>query len=129
MSVRECIKRIYAKSGVRGFYKGITASYFGISETVIHFVIYEALKAKLVSFINFIQYSQLNVIIFIFPFSSSRFGILHFQHCQRSFVTHVLILVELNYMNLPFDGLMALKIDKTNEIMSLNRLSFDTNIH
>lgn len=48
MSVRECIKRIYAKSGVRGFYKGITASYFGISETVIHFVIYEALKAKLI---------------------------------------------------------------------------------
>lgn len=76
MSLRECIKRIYAKSGVRGFYKGITASYFGISETVIHFVIYEALKAKLVSFINFIQYFQLNVIIFIFPFSSSRFGIL-----------------------------------------------------
>lgn len=35
--------------GIRGFYKGITASYFGISETVIHFVIYEAIKAKLSS--------------------------------------------------------------------------------
>lgn len=37
-------------NGLRGFYKGITASYFGISETVVHFVIYETLKRKLVSF-------------------------------------------------------------------------------
>lgn len=49
MTVRQCIQRIYKTSGLLGFYKGITASYFGISETVIHFVIYEALKAKLVS--------------------------------------------------------------------------------
>lgn len=47
MTVTECVKRIYESQGVRGFYKGITASYFGISETVIHFVIYEALKKKL----------------------------------------------------------------------------------
>lgn len=47
MTVSECVKRIYATQGIRGFYKGITASYFGISETVIHFVIYEALKKKL----------------------------------------------------------------------------------
>ena len=32
--------------GIKGFYKGITASYFGISETIIHFVIYEYLKNK-----------------------------------------------------------------------------------
>lgn len=30
-----------------GFYKGIIASYIGISETVIHFVIYEAVKTWL----------------------------------------------------------------------------------
>lgn len=47
MTVSECVKRIYATQGMQGFYKGITASYFGISETVIHFVIYEALKKKL----------------------------------------------------------------------------------
>ena len=35
--------------GLVGFYKGITASYFGISETVVHFVIYEAIKAKLMA--------------------------------------------------------------------------------
>lgn len=52
MSVMECTKQIYRTSGIIGFYKGITASYFGISETVIHFVIYEAIKAKIVSFIE-----------------------------------------------------------------------------
>lgn len=49
MTVAGCIRRIYQTSGLLGFYKGISASYVGISETVIHFVIYEALKAKLVS--------------------------------------------------------------------------------
>lgn len=46
----QCVKHIYATSGLVGFYKGITASYMGISETIIHFVIYEAIKAKLVAY-------------------------------------------------------------------------------
>ncbi|XP_063625899.1 mitochondrial carrier protein Rim2 isoform X1 [Cydia splendana] len=45
----QCIKRIYAKSGIKGFYKGITASYMGISETVVHFVLYEGVKARLMA--------------------------------------------------------------------------------
>ncbi|XP_050665800.1 mitochondrial carrier protein Rim2 isoform X3 [Leptidea sinapis] len=45
----ECIKRIYARHGIRGFYKGITASYMGISETVVHFVLYEGVKARLMA--------------------------------------------------------------------------------
>lgn len=49
MTVRECVAKIYRTSGIAGFYKGITASYVGISETVIHFVIYEAIKSKIVS--------------------------------------------------------------------------------
>lgn len=46
-STWSCIKNIYSSSGIVGFYKGITASYFGISETIIHFVIYEFIKLKL----------------------------------------------------------------------------------
>lgn len=48
LTIAGCVKNIYKTSGFKGFYKGITASYFGVSETVIHFVIYEALKAKMV---------------------------------------------------------------------------------
>jgi solute carrier family 25, member 33/36 len=35
---------IYQRDGWRGFYRGMTASYMGASETVIQFVIYERLK-------------------------------------------------------------------------------------
>ena len=41
------IRRIHAESGIFGFWKGLTASWWGISETVIHFVIYEFLKKSL----------------------------------------------------------------------------------
>ncbi|XP_011205621.1 mitochondrial carrier protein Rim2 isoform X1 [Bactrocera neohumeralis] len=52
MTVRECINRVYAQGGIAGFYKGITASYFGICETMIHFVIYEFIKSKLLEMRN-----------------------------------------------------------------------------
>ncbi|XP_071839855.1 solute carrier family 25 member 36-A-like [Apostichopus japonicus] len=38
------IKTVYSHEGLRGFYRGVTASYVGISETMIHFVIYERIK-------------------------------------------------------------------------------------
>ncbi|XP_005997177.1 solute carrier family 25 member 36 [Latimeria chalumnae] len=47
MSASECIRRVYRTDGFRGFYRGMSASYAGISETVIHFVIYESIKRKL----------------------------------------------------------------------------------
>uniref|UniRef100_A0A0B6Y5J1 Solute carrier family 25 member 36 n=1 Tax=Arion vulgaris TaxID=1028688 RepID=A0A0B6Y5J1_9EUPU len=47
LTCRECVKQIYKQNGIRGFYKGISASYFGVSETVVHLVIYEAIKAHL----------------------------------------------------------------------------------
>ncbi|XP_006564587.1 mitochondrial carrier protein Rim2 isoform X3 [Apis cerana] len=50
ITAMECMQRIYQQSGILGFYKGIMASYIGISETVIHFVIYEAVKASLATY-------------------------------------------------------------------------------
>uniref|UniRef100_A0A3Q3K8Z5 Solute carrier family 25 member 36 n=1 Tax=Monopterus albus TaxID=43700 RepID=A0A3Q3K8Z5_MONAL len=47
MSAFECVRRVYRTDGLRGFYRGMTASYAGISETVIHFVIYENIKRRL----------------------------------------------------------------------------------
>lgn len=47
MSISQCVKSTYRASGIAGFYKGLTASYVGISETVMHFVIYEYLKAQI----------------------------------------------------------------------------------
>ncbi len=47
MSAFECMRRVYQTDGLRGFYRGMSASYAGISETVIHFVIYENIKRRL----------------------------------------------------------------------------------
>uniref|UniRef100_A0A3Q2PZF7 Solute carrier family 25 member 36 n=1 Tax=Fundulus heteroclitus TaxID=8078 RepID=A0A3Q2PZF7_FUNHE len=47
MSAFECVRRVYRADGFRGFYRGMSASYAGISETVIHFVIYENIKRRL----------------------------------------------------------------------------------
>lgn len=38
---------IYQKEGIRGYYRGLSASYVGVTETCIHFVIYEHIKSKL----------------------------------------------------------------------------------
>lgn len=47
MSALECMRRVYQTDGLRGFYRGMSASYAGISETVIHFVVYEGIKQRL----------------------------------------------------------------------------------
>lgn len=40
----DCIRRIYRDEGIKGFYKGLTASFLGIFETAIYFVLYEQVK-------------------------------------------------------------------------------------
>ena len=50
MGAFECVRRVYQADGLRGFYRGMSASYAGISETVIHFVIYESIKQKLLEY-------------------------------------------------------------------------------
>nr|XP_056721468.1 solute carrier family 25 member 33 [Euleptes europaea] len=43
-SALQCARYVYRMEGIRGFYRGLTASYAGISETIICFAIYEHLK-------------------------------------------------------------------------------------
>lgn len=46
-SLPTIVRRILNESGLRGFWRGLSASMWGTSETVVHFVIYEALKKRL----------------------------------------------------------------------------------
>lgn len=41
----DCVRRVYAEEGIRGFYKGLGASYLGIAESSIQFVLYEKMKS------------------------------------------------------------------------------------
>lgn len=45
----EVIEDIWKKEGIRGFYKGLTASYFGCFEGAIHWILYERFKVFLSS--------------------------------------------------------------------------------
>ena len=44
MSTFRLIRDVYRLHGIQGFYRGVTASYYGISETMIYFVLYERLR-------------------------------------------------------------------------------------
>ena len=44
LSTFEVINKIFKEKGPLGFYKGISASYFGVAESAIYFVLYEKLK-------------------------------------------------------------------------------------
>eukprot|EP00127_Corallochytrium_limacisporum_P005758 Clim_evm137s210 gene=Clim_evmTU137s210 len=44
---QELVGRIYVNEGFAGFYKGLTASFAGISESALQFMIYEYLKREL----------------------------------------------------------------------------------
>jgi len=59
------IRRIYAEGGLLSFWKGLTASWWGISETVIHFVIYESLKKSLADYQNKKKDSDKTILDFV----------------------------------------------------------------
>lgn len=41
----DAFRRIYAEEGIRGYFRGVSASYLGISEGVIQFALYEKFKS------------------------------------------------------------------------------------
>ena len=45
-NLKTVVNEIYKYDGIKGFYRGLTASYVGLSETVIYFLIYEHIKVK-----------------------------------------------------------------------------------
>jgi solute carrier family 25, member 33/36 len=45
----DCLRRVIATEGVRGLYKGLSASYLGVAEGTIQWVLYERLKTHLKS--------------------------------------------------------------------------------
>ena len=55
---RDAIKTIFQEEGIGGFYKGISASYWGCAEGAVQFLIYEQLKTKLITRQNKKRYEQ-----------------------------------------------------------------------
>lgn len=45
----DAIVRIFREEGIAGFFKGLSASYWGVTEGAMHFVVYERIKRKMVN--------------------------------------------------------------------------------
>eukprot|EP00177_Eucheuma_denticulatum_P006215 GFKZ01011334.1.p1 GENE.GFKZ01011334.1~~GFKZ01011334.1.p1 ORF type:complete len:383 (+),score=50.25 GFKZ01011334.1:246-1394(+) len=46
---RDAMVRIFREEGIGGFFKGLSASYWGVTEGALHFVVYERIKSYLVA--------------------------------------------------------------------------------
>ena len=44
LTFRHCAAQIYREHGMKGFFRGLTATYLGLSETAIYFLLYENMK-------------------------------------------------------------------------------------
>ncbi|OTB07353.1 hypothetical protein M426DRAFT_318045 [Hypoxylon sp. CI-4A] len=43
----DCIRQVMRDEGPRGFFKGLSASYLGVTESTLHWVLYEEIKSRL----------------------------------------------------------------------------------
>lgn len=43
----DCIRKTYRAEGIKGFYRGLTASYLGVAESTLQWVLYEQMKKAL----------------------------------------------------------------------------------
>lgn len=41
----DCVKQVYQKEGIKGLYRGLTASYLGVVESSLQWVLYEQMKS------------------------------------------------------------------------------------
>ena len=51
-SLGSVVRQVYREGGLRAFYLGLTASFYGTSETVAHFVVYEHLRARVAAWLG-----------------------------------------------------------------------------
>lgn len=49
LTTMRCIREVYQEKGIKGFYRGLSASYLGSLDTAANFAIYEFLKRHLLA--------------------------------------------------------------------------------
>ena len=67
-----CIRQVFAENGLRGFYRGLSASYAGTAETALCFVLYENMKMRLQAGKPYYTTGQLDPKDFILAATSSK---------------------------------------------------------
>eukprot|EP00736_Rhodelphis_marinus_P010368 Rmarinus@m.281 len=94
-SYYDAFRTIYKEEGIRGYSKGLTASYFGIFEWMIYFTIYEYLKKKSVEheiqssvMLNLTQssFSKLVAVVIAYPYEVVRTRQRESRHPTKGFI-------------------------------------------
>ncbi|CAI2326446.1 unnamed protein product [Caenorhabditis sp. 36 PRJEB53466] len=73
IGIWQMIKRVYSREGFKGFYKGVTASYAGVSETMIQFCIYEYFRGVLLSDTDEMDKRKMDFLNFMVAGGSAKF--------------------------------------------------------
>uniref|UniRef100_A0A8R1HTN7 Mitochondrial carrier protein n=1 Tax=Caenorhabditis japonica TaxID=281687 RepID=A0A8R1HTN7_CAEJA len=73
IGIWQMIKRVYKREGFKGFYKGVTASYAGVSETMIQFCIYEYFRGLLLKDTNEMDKRKMDFLNFMVAGGSAKF--------------------------------------------------------
>ncbi|CAD6192501.1 unnamed protein product [Caenorhabditis auriculariae] len=67
------VKRVYQREGLRGFYRGVSASYAGVSETMIQFCIYEYFRGYLMEHADETDKRKMDFLNFMVAGGSAKF--------------------------------------------------------
>lgn len=80
-TVQSCIKGMWRAEGIRSFYRGLSASYYGVSEGALQFTVYEHLKKTLQERTDINTFNT-------YARGCCYFGIASFSKLFASFVTY-----------------------------------------
>ena len=65
LTISNCIRNAYRTHGLRAFFRGMSASYFGVFETIIYFVVYEDIKKRLKHYRHSIKAEEFHVFDYV----------------------------------------------------------------
>jgi len=65
LTISNCIRNAYKTHGFRAFFRGMSASYFGIFETIIYFVVYEDIKKRLKAYRHSVMAEEFHVLDYV----------------------------------------------------------------
>lgn len=66
LTISNCIQNAYKTHGLRAFFRGISASYVGILETIIYFIVYEDIKKSIKRYRRSMNADQFHILDYVF---------------------------------------------------------------
>lgn len=72
LTITDCIKEAYKLHGFKAFFRGMSASYVGVFETIIYFVVYEDIKKKLKYYRHAVKNEKFHTMDYVFGSVASK---------------------------------------------------------